>query len=259
MAKLTDLLKSRGKAKATELLPATDAHTRVYAVGDIHGRLDLVTAMMKAIKKDAKSFDGETQLVLLGDYVDRGPDSAKIVDLIMNGPLPCDIQICLRGNHEDAMVGFAEGTSASRNWLHYGGIDTLASYGVDVNKYIHEDDDPTPHLRKAMKQAVPKMHLSFLSGLPVSHINGDYFFVHAGVRPKVPLPAQNTNDMMWIRDDFLKHKKPFEQFIVHGHTITPGPDVQPNRIGIDTGAYKTGTLTCLVLEDTQKRFLTCNA
>lgn len=256
MGKISQLFTRHMKrAKKPETLPSTAKNTRVYAIGDIHGRLDLFTDMMKAIKKDAKGFEGKTELVLLGDYVDRGPDSAAIIDTIMAGKLPCDTHICLRGNHEEAMVNFADGSAAANGWLNYGGLETLSSYGVDVDSVMEGSGNPLGRFRKALKDAVPKRHLQYLSRLPFHHHNGDYMFVHAGVRPKVPIEAQDLSDMLWIREDFLKYKKPFDRFIVHGHTITSEPDIQTNRIGIDTGAYRTGILTCLVLEGTDKRFI----
>lgn len=256
MGKISQLFRRIGKqAKMPNTLPATAKNTRVYAIGDVHGRLDLFTDMMKAIKKDAKGFDGKSELVLLGDYVDRGPDSAKLIETIMAGKLPCDRQIHLRGNHEDAMLNFADGSAAANGWLNYGGLETLGSYGIDVDSLLEGGGNPLGRFRKALKEAVPKAHLQFLSRLAFHYSNGDYLFVHAGVRPKVPLDAQDLSDMMWIREDFLKYKKPFEQFVIHGHTITQEPDIQINRIGIDTGAYRTGILTCLVLEGTDKRFI----
>lgn len=260
MGKISRIFGGQRKAlKAAGKAPETQPGTRVYAVGDIHGRLDLFSEMMKTIKKDAKGFGGKTELVLLGDYVDRGPESSRVIEIILEGKLPCDSHVCLRGNHEEAMFNFAMGSSSANGWLNYGGIETLASYGIDVDPLMKGSGDPIEKFRDALNDTVPKQHLKFLSHLPFHHVNGDYFFVHAGVRPKVPLPAQDLDDMLWIREDFLKYKKPFERFIVHGHTITPEPDVQTNRIGIDTGAYKTGVLTCLVLEGAQKRFIAASA
>jgi len=254
MSKLPKMFRL-SKTRPAKQPPSTAKTSRVYAVGDIHGRLDLLQTMLKQVKKDMKGFSGKTELVLLGDYVDRGPQSAKILDLLSASALPGDEAICLRGNHEDAMLGFANGDQSAKNWLHFGGVETLESYGIPVSKFLASDADPTPELRKSMKKAIPKKHLQFLDALPFHHVNGDYLFVHAGVRPRVPLDGQDLRDMMWIREDFLSHTTPFERFIVHGHTITPEPDVQPNRIGIDPGAYKTGMLTCLVLEGTEQRFI----
>lgn len=260
MGKISRIFGGHRKAlKAAGKKPETEQGTRVYAVGDIHGRLDLFTEILKTIKKDAKGFEGKTQLVLLGDYIDRGPDSSRVIDIILEAKLPCDSQICLRGNHEEAMVNFSMGSSSANGWLNYGGIETLASYGIDVDPLMKGDGDPIERFREALNKTVPREHLRFLSHLPFHHVNGDYFFVHAGVRPKVPLAAQDLDDMLWIREDFLKYKKPFDRFIVHGHTITTEPDVQSNRIGIDTGAYRTGVLTCLVLEGAEKRFIAASA
>lgn len=260
MGKIARLFKRNNKKdKAPGEPPTPDKNTRLYAVGDVHGRLDLFNDLLKAIKKDAKSFAGKTQLILLGDYIDRGPESAGVIETIVSGGLPCDKQICLRGNHEEAMLNFADGSPAAYGWLQYGGLEALQSYGIKTEELIKGSGNPMKRLRDALLDAVPKAHMQFLKRLPFSYTNGDYFFVHAGVRPKVPLLAQDLGDMLWIREDFLKYKKPFEQFIIHGHTITTEPDVQTNRIGIDTGAYKTGVLTCLVMEGAERRFMMTQA
>ncbi|MEM7570035.1 MAG: metallophosphoesterase family protein [Pseudomonadota bacterium] len=245
----------RKKPKAPSKPPSTDDNTRVYAIGDVHGRLDLFDDLMAHIAKDVKGFKGKSELVLLGDYVDRGPSSKTLLETLMDGRLPAKHHIFLRGNHEDAMLGFADGGARSEGWLRYGGLETLESYGIDAQGLLDKEGDPVGALRKAMNKHIPASHLRFLRRLPFSHHNGDYLFVHAGIRPKVPIKAQNLDDFLWIRDDFLSHKKPFERFVVHGHTISDTPDVQMNRIGIDTGAYRTGVLTCLVLEGTDKRFI----
>lgn len=257
MGKLSSLF--RKKPSAPPKPPATAKNVRLYAVGDIHGRADLLDTLLHSIRKDLKGFSGASELILLGDYVDRGPDTKGIIDRILAGKLPCDRQIFLRGNHEDAMLGFADDFRDSENWLSYGGIETLESYGLPVRDLMAQKDDPLGRLRKAMVKTVPADHMRLLRRLPFSYTQGDYLFVHAGIRPKVPLKAQNFDDFMWIRDEFLSHKKPFERFVVHGHTITDKPDVQMNRIGIDTGAYRTGILTCLVLEGTSQRFIEARA
>ncbi|MEO0412885.1 MAG: metallophosphoesterase family protein [Pseudomonadota bacterium] len=253
MGKLTSLF--RKKPEAPSKPPTTDKNTRVYAVGDVHGRSDLFDALMKLIGKDVKGFDGHSELVLLGDYVDRGADTKGILDRMLSGDLPCDKHIFLRGNHEDAMLSFVDGYSNSSNWLSYGGIETLDSYGIDAQDVLDKASDAPETLRKLMRKRIPGDHFKLLKRLPFSHTNGDYLFVHAGIRPKVPIKAQNFDDFLWIREEFLTHKKPFERFVVHGHTISDKPDVQMNRIGIDTGAYRTGVLTSLVLESATKRFM----
>ncbi|MEM9288900.1 MAG: metallophosphoesterase family protein [Pseudomonadota bacterium] len=253
MGKLASLFQK--KPKAPPKPPTTAKNTRVYAVGDIHGRLDLFDSLLKAIRKDLKGFDGASELVLLGDYVDRGFDTKGLIDRLLDGDLPCERHVFLRGNHEDAMLAFAEGGRGSEGWLSYGGVETLESYKIKASQMLNDEDDPLAALRKAMKKSIPTAHLHFLRGLPYSHVHGDYLFVHAGIRPKVALKAQSVDDYMWIRDEFLNYRKPFERFVVHGHTISEKPDIQPNRIGIDTGAYRTGVLTCLVLEGVAQRFI----
>ena len=228
---------------------------RVYAVGDIHGRADLLDQLLRQIGRDAASgADLVKYLVFLGDYVDRGPDSAMVIERLSGALLPGFGAIHLRGNHEAAMLGFIENPQAGPGWLAYGGRATLDSYGVAAPA----EDAPPEHVAEARQRfaaALPAHHRTFLAGLR-SHIAiGDYLFVHAGIRPGLPLHRQRDEDLLWIRREFLTSHLDHGKVVVHGHTITEQPEVRSNRIGIDTGAYASNRLTALVLEGGERRFL----
>jgi serine/threonine protein phosphatase 1 len=230
------------------------AGRRVYAVGDIHGRADLLVQMQRLIEQDAASAgDLDLVLVYLGDYVDRGPMSNRVLDRLIDSPLHGLRTIHLQGNHEAMMLDFVAG-SPSTAWLMNGGVETLASYGVEL-----EDGWPAGtvlvQLRTRLRRALPASHLRFLTGLSLVHIEGDYVFVHAGIRPGRPLELQDAYDLLWIREPFLGKARDDDLCIVHGHTIAGRPEVLAHRIGIDTGAFFTGRLTCIVLEGTGIRFL----
>ncbi len=224
---------------------------RVYCIGDIHGRLDLLEELHRDIARDAAGFGGPRSMVYLGDYIDRGPQSKEVIDLLLADPLPDFDTVHLLGNHEQSMLDFLRHPHAVASWLTYGGIATLRSYGVRVLPDVsHRDIEP---LRDALDAALPDAHRAFFESLPLVHCTGDYCFVHAGIRPGVPLQEQNDEDLLWIREDFTASTARHEHVVVHGHTIAPEVELLPNRIGIDTGAFHTGVLTCLVLEaDTQR-------
>ncbi len=222
----------------------------LYAIGDIHGRLDLLGRLHQIIRQDADGRGARDRVIVyLGDYVDRGPDSAGVIDLLIEPPLPGFRRIALRGNHEAFLLRFLEDPSVGADWLFYGGIETVASYGVEFSADLAS-------LRQHLLRALPATHRRFLEGLALMHEEGDYAFVHAGVRPGIPLAWQSDEDLVWIRSDFLNSPCIHEKIIVHGHSITRSPEVMPNRIGIDTGAFMTGQLTSLVLEGNSRRFLT---
>ncbi|XEY20591.1 metallophosphoesterase [Azospirillum sp. HJ39] len=228
---------------------------RVYAVGDIHGRLDLLDQLLGQIARDAgQGSELLHYLVFLGDYVDRGPDSRLVIERLSCGLPPAFGAVCLRGNHEDTMQGFLSDLRMAPGWLTYGGDATLESYGITAPAA----DAPMEHLHQAqcmLNNVLPPHHRAFLAGLRNHLTIGDYHFVHAGVRPGVPLDRQEDKDRLWIRDAFLGSRADHGKVVVHGHTIAPEPDLLPNRIGIDTGAYATNRLTALVLEGTERRFL----
>lgn len=228
---------------------------RIYAIGDIHGRADLLEALLAQIGQDAAAAaELSHTLIFLGDYVDRGPQSRLVLE-ILSGPPPAGFGLVpLRGNHERSMLEFLDGTSDSLLWLAYGGDATLASYGLPA---INESADPhlVEQIRLAFREAVPPSHLNFLRRMRNSLSVGDYFFAHAGVRPGTPLDQQVEDDLLWIRNDFLNSRTDHGKVVVHGHTKTRSPVNLVNRIGIDTGAYASNRLTALVLEGTQRRFL----
>lgn len=227
---------------------------RIYAIGDIHGRDDLLRELHRRIVDDRANLapDCRPVVIYLGDYVDRGPGSLEVVDMLLNEPLAGFKRVYLMGNHERMMLDFLNGPP-DPVWLFNGGTATLWSYGVSGRSLTSERD--LEHLRTCLIEAVPSTHRGFLDSLSFSHEEGDYLFVHAGVRPGRPLDRQEPQDLLWIRGPFLHSEADFGRRIVHGHTITPEPVVARNRIGIDTGAFYSGRLTCAVLEDTQLRFL----
>jgi diadenosine tetraphosphatase ApaH/serine/threonine PP2A family protein phosphatase len=221
-------------------------------MGDIHGRDDLLRQMAERVEADveASSFD-HAVTVFLGDYVDRGLGSMHVVEQLERGEWPTSI-IALAGNHEDLLMAFLEDEGVIEDWRSLGGLETLHSYGVDVGLARGRD---LRAVQAAFAARLPERHRQFLEGLKVSTAIGDYFFCHAGVRPGVPLDRQNRDDLLTIRDRFLTSEAEHGKLIVHGHTPSVVPEIRPNRIGIDTAAYATGRLTCLVLEKDQRRFL----
>lgn len=231
---------------AAARVPAGEA---VYAVGDVHGRLDLLTALLGRIAADAALRPaGRRRLVFLGDYIDRGPGSRGVVERLVQGPPPGFEAICLRGNHEQAMLDFLEAPEQAEAWLDFGGEATLRSYGVRPAA--------PRQMRDALAAVLPAAHLRFLETLDFVHEAGGYLFVHAGIRPGRALEIQHPHDLLWIREAFLESGADHGCVVVHGHSIVPVPEVRSNRIGIDTGAFATGRLTCLVLEGAERRFLT---
>ena len=221
---------------------------RVYAVGDIHGCLDRLVALHEAIAEDIAERPAEhATLVHLGDYIDRGADSAQVVDWLINQPpVPADEIVNLMGNHEMMMLAAIAGSDkeAAATWTMNGGADSLLSWGI--NRAV----PPAEWIAR-----IPLPHITFLRDLRVSHRVGPYLFVHAGVRPGVALATQTRQDMLWIREPFLSSKADHGAVIVHGHTPKREPVVLPNRIAIDTGAVLGGALTCAVLEHDQIGFL----
>jgi serine/threonine protein phosphatase 1 len=241
-----------GKARPA---PTGPVGTRLYAIGDIHGRADLLQQMTGLIREDAARHAAARNVVIcLGDYVDRGPDSRAVIDLLRAAPLPGFEQVLLRGNHEDFMLHFLTDASVGWPWLANGGRETLESYGIDPPS-AQAGPDALERAQRALAERLPVEHIAFLQGLKPLHEEGDFCFVHAGVKPGVALAKQREHDLLWIRDEFLTSHADFGRIIVHGHSITPVPDVRPNRIGIDTGAYMSGRLTCLVIEGTERAFL----
>jgi serine/threonine protein phosphatase 1 len=235
----------------------TPVDTAIYAIGDIHGRLDLLTALHEHIATDALERAAKHKTVVyLGDYVSRGDDSLGVVDCVQKWLPEGFERVTLKGNHEDLLLRFVGGElEAGRHWFDYGGLDTLAHYGVAIPDRQARDEASVAELQQHFADALPRPHLQFFQSLQVSHRAGDYCFVHGGVRPGVALSKQKDHDCMWIRKPFLESEIDHGAIIVHGHSISPQPVVRHNRIGIDTGAYASGVLTCLVLEGACTSFL----
>jgi serine/threonine protein phosphatase 1 len=228
-------------------------NTRVYAIGDIHGRLDLLDRLIAAIKKDAKEHGGDSLTVTLGDYVDRGPKSRGVLDRLSVNPFPGDF-VALRGNHEALLEGFIADPKTGLHWQHLGGLETLHSFGVRVSRLKGERN--YEQASKELRAALTPEQMKFLASLKMSLTVGRYFLCHAGVRPGVALDRQRDEDLLWIRDEFLDSDMDFGKVVVHGHTPVVEPQVRRNRINIDTGAFATGRLTCVVLEGDRHRFIT---
>lgn len=239
--------------------PATlPLNMHLYAIGDIHGRLDLLTRLLDLIKADLATLpDGhQSGLIFLGDYIDRGPHSAQVIDCLLADALPCTRPaVFLRGNHEHAFLEFLDNPHQGASWItSYGGREALMSYGVQV-PLTRLTPDVLQTLHAQLLAALPPAHRLFLESTRPSYTEGDYLFVHAGVRPDKPLTAQTAWEMMTIREPFLSWPLRLEKMVVHGHSIAEDVARCPHRLGIDTGAYASGILTCAVLEADQCRFI----
>ena len=226
---------------------------RLYCIGDIHGRLDLLEELHGMIKGDSASFSGSKIVVYLGDYIDRGAQSSQVLDLLIGQPLTGFDTVWLLGNHEQSMLDFLSQPRAAAAWLSFGGQDTLLSYGVGLGRVVMTQD--LELLRDELEEKLPQSHLEFLTSCRLIYTEGSYCFVHAGIRPDVPLEHQVVDDLLWIREDFTHSRVRHEHIVVHGHSISEEVEWLPNRIGIDTGAFHTGLLTALVLEGQVQRLL----
>jgi serine/threonine protein phosphatase 1 len=219
---------------------------RVYAIGDIHGRTDLLSLQLAQIEADESLHRcARSIIVFLGDYIDRGPDSRGTIDLLLACERMREV-VFLKGNHETFIRRFLDSPESLHDWRTLGGLETLMSYGLRPSlSRSHGDHE---RLSQELLVALPAQHLAFLDSLPSSFTCGDFLFVHAGIRPEIALRSQIEDDLLWIRDDFLHHSLPFEKFIVHGHTPVIAPDVRSNRVNVDTGAFATGRLSCIAIE-----------
>ncbi|MCE2461230.1 MAG: serine/threonine protein phosphatase [Pseudomonadales bacterium] len=231
------------------------AGVRVYAVGDIHGRAEPLVRLVAMIRADASAHAMERNvLIFLGDYVDRGLESRQVVDFLLRDPAPGFETFFLKGNHDAWLLDFLDNPETGRIWFPAGGAATLLSYGVAAPAAPF-DPDALAEARASFEAALPPAHRSFFETLGLYCVEGGYAFVHAGIRPRVPLTEQREEDLLAIRDEFLASRRDHGKVVVHGHSIVDVPDVRPNRVGIDTGAYATGRLTCLVVEGGSRRFI----
>ncbi|MFT4027693.1 MAG: metallophosphoesterase family protein [Novosphingobium sp.] len=234
--------------------PAVPPGQRVYAIGDIHGRADLFEALIAAIERDdAAGAPARTTVILLGDLIDRGADSAGVLAAARAWQQRRDVRV-LAGNHEEMFLECFDNLELMQHFLRFGGRETVLSYPVDP-AFAHAD---APEAQALMRAAVPEADLAFIRGFEDRIAIGDYLFVHAGIRPGVALEDQETRDLRWIRGAFTDSRADHGLVVVHGHTITETPDLRPNRIGLDTGAYYSGKLTALRLEGEERALLeTC--
>jgi serine/threonine protein phosphatase 1 len=227
--------------------PAGARGWRAYGVGDIHGRLDLLEQLLGIIEDEiAKRPARKVLLVFVGDLIDRGPDSAPVIERLRTYRRPGVRTVFLLGNHEEVLLRILAGEAdLIAKWRLFGGAQCLASYGLDAEKLTGLSDEDALAL---VRGAIPKEHVEFLESFDDSCRFGDYLFVHAGIRPGVEFDQQRQSDLRWIREPFLLDETDHGFVVVHGHTIRPTVEMRPNRIGIDTGAYKSGVLTALGIE-----------
>lgn len=231
--------------------PAAARGERIYAIGDVHGCHDLLRSLIDQIGKHAQRLDDRVvnHIVLLGDLVDRGPASAEVLDFVYRLQKQHKEVIVLQGNHERMMVGALDGEpGVLRAWLKTGGRETLESFDIDPADLPEEPRAAAARL--ATK--IPAEWINWLRSLPLTAKSGDYFFCHAGVRPGIPLDRQSRHDLLWIREEFLGDQSDHGCMVVHGHSISAEVEIRPNRLGIDTGAYRTGVLSALYLEGDQR-------
>ena len=235
---------------------------RIYAIGDIHGQLSLLEQLHEKIRDDIKGKPNtcKSKIIYLGDYINRGAQSRGIIDRLIDNPIENTHALYLMGNHEFALIKFLSGNMSYAEWLGWGGDQTLLSYEIDVIS-PYADEEEIEALRKEFRSRIPARHYHFLSTLQPYQVEGDYLFVHAGIRPGIPLHEQKLQDLILIRDEFLRNPVTCGKTVIHGHTVFKTPHIRKNRrridsIGIDTGAYNTGKLTAIVLENEEYHFLT---
>ncbi|MEJ0059770.1 MAG: metallophosphoesterase family protein [Terricaulis sp.] len=238
---------------------ASFAEARVgYAIGDIHGRADLLVRMFELLEARAeadKREGGEPIVVFLGDYIDRGPNSRAVLDLLIESRPRGFERHYLKGNHEAAMLSFLNEPLTNRAWVVHGGAETLVSYGIKPPPSIGTDDQVWLDVAEKLKAALPQAHMDFIQGLERYVVLGDYAFVHAGIDAARSMEEQTDGDLLWIRERFLTSRKRFSHRIVHGHTPSAEPYADQRRIGVDTGAYASGTLSAVRLEGIEDSFV----
>jgi serine/threonine protein phosphatase 1 len=251
---ISQLFSGGGAAPSSAIGAGLPEGQRVYAIGDVHGRSDLLRRMIDLIKQDVAGYTGTVTLVMIGDYIDRGPDSGGVVSLLQNEVSQAWNTVFLRGNHEQAMLDFGEDPEGRPEWLAWGGVQALESY--DVTPYGARGLRDPKALAAELEHALAEQgHRAFYEATRLHHVIGPYLFVHAGVRPRVPLTKQMPEDLLFIREDFVGRPHGLPYVVVFGHTIMRAPLNEPDRIGIDTGAYQSNVLTAVVLEGDGRRFL----
>lgn len=245
------MFRSLGVKSTQHSSPAIPDGQRVYAIGDVHGRLDLLKTLIAAIEDDDKvRGKAETSIIMLGDLIDRGPDSAGVLSYLRALSSRTRVSF-LMGNHEEMLLSALTSTSTLRAFINYGGRETFLSYNISQEKYEALTID---ELYDLIPEIIPYQDIEFIRTFEDYLRVGDYIFVHAGIRPGVAFSSQAEKDFRWIREPFLSHSCDFEYFIIHGHTISDAPEIRHNRIGVDTGAYRSGKLTALGLEG-ERRWL----
>ncbi len=234
--------------------PSTQAGERIYAIGDVHGRFDLLARLLQKIEDHhaALPTPQQTHVVILGDMVDRGPQSADVLSHLFQAQKQNSDIVVLLGNHEDLMLrALAKQPGLLRAWLRIGGDETLRSFGIEPPGA----SDISVDFVDTILRIIPTEIRNWLSSLPVSARSGDYFFCHAGLRPGIALKRQTRADMLWIRDEFLNDNSSHGVVVVHGHSIETEVEIRGNRIGLDSGAYRTGILTAIYLEGTKRELI----
>lgn len=234
----------------------TPQDTRIYAIGDVHGYLDLLFKIHDLISDDlAHNPIKHHKIIHLGDYIDRGPNSKGCIQYLINLMASNEHVLCLKGNHEEKLIRFLDDPiKTAHSFLTYGGAECVLSYGVQPVQ-LPVSDKQMLAFRDQLLQSIPRSHIEFIGELLFSHIEGDYLFAHAGVRPGIAIDAQSNHDLMSIRNDFISYGGLFEKVIVHGHTPHHPIEIKQNRINADTMAYTTQELTAVVLEGNQYRII----
>lgn len=245
---------SRGLTGGDAWAPSGKQDARAYAIGDIHGRLDLLNDLLEAIDRDLASRDAKrTFLVFLGDLIDRGPNSAGVVERLRTYRPANATPIFLCGNHEEVLLRILAGErKILAQWLKFGGLECASSYGVDPDRLRTATEEEGIEL---LRRHIPAAHIAFMESFADTFRFGDYLFVHAGIRPGVGIDQQSQTDLRWIREPFLSDSKEHGCVVVHGHTVVDAVEERKNRIGIDTGAYRSGILTALGIEERSRWFL----
>lgn len=252
---IANLFKNKDKKKQKKRAPSIPEGKRIYAIGDVHGCKDLLEKLLKKIDKDnQKRGEADIEIIFLGDLIDRGPDSAGVLDLCLALKKAGKPVRFLMGNHEEVYLKALtdHSTKMMRFFLRIGGEETLLSYDILKADFLAMDID---ELCAYIPQLVPQEHIDFVQTFEEHITIGDYMFVHAGVKPGVDLQKQKPDHLRWIRDDFIDHKGPYGKIIIFGHTIFDEVREKPNHIGLDTGAYKSGVLTAIALEGNERWYL----